>query len=113
MYDPWNATETAQKVAEKIEMVKVPMNTANLSEPLKRFDAAIRDGKLRHNGSKLLRWCIGNVVAKEDHNGNVFPRKSHEKLKIDPVVALVLAFVGWVASDEETSVYQERGLRIL
>lgn len=113
MYDPWNATETAQKVSEKIEMVKVPMNTANLSEPLKRFDAAIRDGKLRHNGSKLLRWCIGNVVAKEDHNGNVFPRKSHEKLKIDPVVALVLAFVGWVASDEETSVYQERGLRIL
>lgn len=113
MYDPWNATETAQKVAESLEMVKVPMNTANLSEPLKRMDSLIRSGKLRHNGSKLLRWCIGNVVAKEDHNGNVFPRKSHEKLKIDPVVAILLAFVGWVANEEPESVYSERGIRTL
>jgi phage terminase large subunit-like protein len=113
LYDPWNATETAQNLSDFIEAVKVPMNTGNLSEPMKKLDTLIREGKVRHNGSKLLRWCIGNVVAKEDHNGNVFPRKSHEKMKIDPVIAILLALVGWLASGEETSVYETRGIRKL
>lgn len=113
MYDPWNATETAQKLSDKLEMVKVAMNTGNLSEPMKKLDALIRSGKVRHNGSPLLRWCLGNVVAKEDHNGNVFPRKTHEKLKIDPIVALMMALLGWISSDDAGSVYEERGLRTL
>ena len=113
MYDPWNATKTAQDLSDKVEMVKVAMNTANLSEPMKTLDSLIRSGKFRHNGSKLLRWCAGNVVAKEDHNGNVFPRKTHEKMKIDPMVALLLALVGWISTGDETSVYEERGLRTL
>jgi len=113
MYDSWNATETAQKMSDKIEMVKVAMNTANLSEPMKKFDSLMREGKVKHNGSKLLRWCLGNVIGKEDHNGNVFPKKAHEKMKIDPIVAILLAVTGWLANGEETSVYESRGLRKL
>lgn len=113
MYDAWNATETAQKMSDKIEMVKMAMNTANFSEPMKKLDALMRTGKLEHNGSPLLRWCLGNVVAKEDHNGNVFPRKEHEKLKIDPIVALLMALAGWLQEPEDNSVYDTRGLRTL
>lgn len=114
MYDAWNATELAQRMSDKVEMVKVPMNTANLSEPMKKFDSLMRSGKIKHNGSKLLRWCVGNVIGKEDHNGNVFPRKSYEKMKIDPVVALLLALAGWVAAgDDGESVYEVRGIRKL
>lgn len=113
LYDAWNATETAQKLSSKIEMVKVAMNVANFSEPMKKLDALIRSGKVRHNGSPLLRWCIGNVVAKEDHNGNVFPRKSHVKLKIDPIVAILMAMAGWISSETEESVYETRGIRTL
>ena len=94
LYDAWNATETAQKLSSKIEMVKIGMNVANFSEPMKKLDAAIRKGLVRHNGSPLLRWCLGNVVAKEDHNGNVFPRKSHPAFKIDPIVAILMAVAG-------------------
>lgn len=114
LYDSWNATETAQRMSKDVEMVKVAMNTANLSEPMKKLDALMRSGKIKHNGSKLLRWCLGNVVGKEDHNGNVFPRKSHEKMKIDPIVALLLALAGWLAKpEEEGSVYETRGIRTL
>lgn len=113
MYDAWNATETSQRLSDKIEMVKVAMNVGNFSEPMKKLDALIRKGKVRHNGSPLLRWCLGNVVAKEDHNGNVFPRKSHEKLKIDPIIAILMAMAGWIAAGDEKSVYEERGLRVL
>lgn len=109
MYDAWNATETAQKLSDKMEMVKVAMNVANFSEPMKKLDALMREGKLEHNGSPMLRWCLGNVVAKEDHNGNVFPRKSHEKLKIDPIVAILMALAGWIGDDSGDSVYEERG----
>lgn len=113
MYDSWNATETAQKMSKTVEMVKVAMNTANLSEPMKKFDSLLREGKIKHNNSPLLRWCLGNVIGKEDNNGNVFPKKAHEKLKIDPIVALLLALAGWLASPDESSVYEERGILTL
>lgn len=113
LYDAWNATETAQRLSNKIEMVKIAMNTANLSEPMKKLDALMRSGKVKHVGSPLMRWCLGNVVAKEDHNGNVFPRKSHEKLKIDPIIATLMALAGWLQDEDLQSIYEERGIRIL
>jgi len=113
LYDAWNATETAQRLSGKIEMVKMAMNVSNFSEPMKKLDAAIRKGEVRHSGSPLLRWCLGNVVCKEDHNGNIFPRKSHEKLKIDPIVAILMAMAGWIQDTEEESVYEQSGIRTL
>lgn len=113
LYDAWNATESAQKLSSKIEMVKIAMNVANLSEPMKKLDALMRSGKLRHNGSPLVRWCLGNVVAKEDHNSNVYPRKSHVKLKIDPIIAILMALAGWLQTEEKDSIYETRGIRTL
>jgi phage terminase large subunit-like protein len=111
LYDTWNATEMAQKLSDKIEMVKFGMNTANLSEPMKKLDALMREGKIVHNGSPLVKWCIGNVVAKRDHNDNVFPRKSHVRLKIDPVIAILMALAGWLADENKESVYEHRPIR--
>jgi phage terminase large subunit-like protein len=113
LYDAWNATETAQKLSNKIEMVKISMNVANLSEPMKKLDAIMRSGLVRHKGAKLIRWSLANVVAKEDHNGNVFPRKSHVKLKIDPIVAALMGLAGWLQDKVTESVYEKRGIRVL
>jgi phage terminase large subunit-like protein len=110
LYDTWNATAMAQKLSGNIEMVKIAMNVANFSEPMKKLDALIRQGKVVHNGSPLLRWCLGNVVAKEDHNGNVYPRKSHVRLKIDPIVAILMALAGWLQDESKESIYEERGV---
>jgi phage terminase large subunit-like protein len=112
LYDPWNATSFAQDCQnERIEMVEFRMNTANLSEPTKNLDALIRQGKIRHNGSPLLRWCLGNVTAKEDAAGNVFPKKNNDKLKIDPIIALIMAVAAWMNEKEEVSNYATRGIR--
>ena len=112
-YDTWNATEMANNLAGKIEMVKFAMNTANFSEPMKKLDSLMREGKIVHNGSPLLRWCLGNVVAKRDHNDNVFPRKSHVKLKIDPIIAVLMSLGLWLADENKDSVYESRGIRTL
>ncbi len=113
-YDPWSATSFAQNLEKfRMNMVEFRFVTANLSEPTKNLDAMIRQGKIRHNGSPLLRWAFGNIVCKEDAAGNVFPKKSHEKLKIDPAIALIMAVACWLQHDQKESVYAERGVRIL
>lgn len=113
-YDPWNATSFAQDlVAARLPMCEFRFNTANLSEPTKNLDALIRQGKVRHNGSPLLRWCIGNVVCKIDAADNVFPKKNHERLKIDPVIAIIMAMAGHLQKEEKKSVYEARPLRFI
>jgi phage terminase large subunit-like protein len=77
------------------------------------MDALIRQGRFHHVGSPLMRWCLSNVVCKEDAAGNVYPRKTHEKLKIDLIIAAVMAMAGWIQEEENESVYETRGIRIL
>ena len=113
-YDPWSASQFSQTMsAEGIEMTEFKMNTGNVSEPLKFLDAIIRERKLRHNGCPVLRWCFGNVVVKEDHNGNIYFRKAHAKFKIDLAVAATMAIAGWIGEQEEESVYEKRGIIVL
>lgn len=110
-YDPWNAAQLAQNLEkDRISMVEFRMNTANLSSPTKFLDSLIRERKIRHVGSPLARWCIGNVTVKPDVAGNVFPRKNNERLKIDYAVALIMALAGWENQASESSVYEDRGI---
>jgi phage terminase large subunit-like protein len=113
-YDPWNATQFAQNLITKFfEMVEFRMNTANLSEPMKELDALIRKNEIEHCGNEVTSWCIGNVVAKYDQNDNVFPRKDNNDLKIDPVIAIIMALAGWIQEEDSKSVYEERDLIFL
>lgn len=110
-YDPWNATEFSQQMSkQRVEMTEFRMNTGNLSEPMKRLDALILEEEVEHNGGDLLAWCLSNVVAKEDANENVFPRKDHEDMKIDPIIAIIMAIAGWVNEEQKKSVYEERDM---
>ena len=114
--DPWSANETIIRLQQAgVNVFEFRMTVANLSEAMKTFDAMIREGKIRHNGSGLLRWCLSNVTAKYDANQNVFPRKNHERLKIDPIVALIMGLAGLLYDQEQkqTSIYESRGLRFL
>jgi len=114
MYDPWSASQFSQNMSTAgVEMTEFKMNTANVSEPLKFLDALIREKKIRHNGDPVIRWCFSNVVAKEDHNGNIYFRKSHPKFKIDLCVAATMAIAGWMQEQEKESIYESRGITIL
>ena len=113
-YDPWSATEMATRLMAKgLNMTEFRMNTSNQSEPTKRFQANIIEGTFTHNTEEMLEWCVGNVVGKYDAVGNVFPRKEHESLKIDPIIAAIMALAGWIADEEKESVYETRGIIIL
>ncbi len=112
LFDPWNATGFAQElIKERINCIEFRMNTGNLSEPTKQLDALMREGRIVHNGSPLLRWCLSNVVCKYDAADNVFPKKSHERLKIDPIIAILMALASWIQKDLKENVYESRGIR--
>ena len=112
LFDPWNCAAIAQELQqERFNMVEFRFNTANLSEPTKHLDALIRTKMFVYNGSPLLKWCIGNVVCKYDAADNVFPKKNDERLKIDPVIAIIMTIASWMQKKQEVSIYSTRGIR--
>lgn len=95
-FDPWNATYIQQELEAKYGddvVLTVPQTTQMFSDPMKELQAAVYAGRLHHNGDPVLAWAMSNVVVREGNNESVFPRKGpNEKLKIDPVSALLTGF---------------------
>ncbi len=74
--------------------------TQNLSPAIVELDAAMRAGRLTHDGTPVLAWCIGNVVGQEDRRGNLFPTKQRDGT-IDAAVALLMAVGRAQASESD------------
>ncbi len=82
-FDPWQSTMLAQKLTERgVVTIKYPQTTQNLSAPMKHLDARLGERTAFHDGSPVFEWCMGNVVAREDANENVFPRKERPPRKL-------------------------------
>ncbi len=112
-FDPWNASSLAQAVqkgtkAKAVEMLQI---AKVLSPPMKELDAAIADGRVHHQGNPVLAWMLGNVMAREDANENVLPRKEpgREENKIDGAVTAIMGIARAQVAEASTIVY--RGLR--
>lgn len=113
-YDPWAATQLAQRLAEqRVPVVEFRANTQNFSEPTKELDAAMRGGRIRHDGNGVLSWCIANVVGHYDARGNVYPRKARPENKIDAAVALIMGIARCMTHQSAASVYETRGLLVI
>ncbi len=98
--DPWQAAHLSQRLrAEGVNMVDFRTTTQNLSPAIVELEAAMRSGRLAHDGNPVLGRCIGNVVEQEDRRGNLFPTKQRDG-KIDAAVALLMAIGRAQASDD-------------
>ncbi|NDK37193.1 terminase TerL endonuclease subunit, partial [Rhodovulum sulfidophilum] len=64
---------------------------ASMSSPMKRFERAVAQGRLRHGGNPVLAWAVGNVHRDEDAAENIKPNKARSKGRIDPAVAAIMA----------------------
>ena len=68
---------------------RVPLHA---HEGARRADEARRWRRIHFVGATdVLRFCVGNVVSKQDARGNDYPRKERPESKIDAVTALLLA----------------------
>lgn len=91
-YDPWNALQLATNLGnDGAPMVEYRNTVQNFSDPMKSLEALVQDKRVNHDGNPVIRWMMGNVVAKLDAKDNIFPRKERYENKIDGVVALIMA----------------------
>lgn len=92
-FDPSNARSTAESLAQEgLVAATMGQNCANFNEPIHDFMAAIREGRVKHNGNNLLRWCVNNAVLIRDRHDRWMFDKRDSADKIDPVVAMIMAF---------------------
>lgn len=103
-FDAYNATQMIVHVNKELgrddAAIDVPMTVAHLSEPMKWLEARTKAGTLHHDGNPAMNWMMSNVVARVDHNDNVFPRKERHENKIDGVVASIMALGCMIRSEE-------------
>lgn len=95
-YDPYNATLFANQMAEDgYTTVEIRQGVRTLSEPTKTFRSMVASGKVVHDGSPLLTWCVMNAVTEADSNENIkLSKKNASDVKrIDLIAALVNAMV--------------------
>jgi phage terminase large subunit-like protein len=101
-YDPWRSTQMSQRLrAEGVPMLKFRATTQNFSPAIVEIDAAMRAGRLQHDGDPVFEWCLGSVVGKADRRGNLYTTKQRPDQKIDAAVALMMA-IGRAMSEEDS-----------
>lgn len=109
-FDPWNATEFSLDMANTygVNMIEVRQGFQTMSEPTKEMARIVLAGRLRHASNPVLRWMADNVVVRSDPAGNIKPDKEKSKMKIDGVVALIIALslaIKFPAQPKETSYF--------
>ncbi len=112
-FDRWNASQLVSELLdEDAPMVEVGMGYASMSAPMKWLEELILSQRLNHGGNPVLRWAASNVVVEMDAAGNIKPSKTKSDLRIDPVVALVIA-LSRAQNREELSVYDKQSMLVL
>ena len=89
--------------AEGVPMLEMRQTVANLSEPMKSFQALVLEGRMHHNGDPVLAWMVSNVVCHVDAKENIYPRKEFPENKIDGVVAGLMALNRALATTDQSA----------
>ncbi|MEZ5165695.1 MAG: terminase TerL endonuclease subunit [Acidimicrobiales bacterium] len=112
-FDPWNARQFAQQLQDDdgFSMVEVPQTMKSLAGGSHRLEQLVLQRALATDGSPVLRWMMGNAVARRDSDNRVRPDKAKSGQKIDAVSALVSAIA--VELDGETSAPVRRPVRLV
>lgn len=89
--DNWGGRLLFNELEENgLEVVEIAKNTKNFNAPMKELVAAIASGRFHHDGNPIMSWMVGNVMSKQDANGNDYPRKQKNAMKIDGAVCLLM-----------------------
>lgn len=95
-YDPANSRDFAQSLEpEGLECFKFYQNAGMYTEPITNFLSLLKRGRIRHDGNGLLAWAASNMVVvnvSRKASIQVMPDKSASPEKIDPIVAVIMAF---------------------
>ena len=86
------------------EMEKTPQGPITWSQPMKEMGAHFEEGRVNYNCNPILRWCLSNVQAKSANTKGIQtiqPEKISDNRRIDGMVSLLNAWVGYVKHYDE------------
>jgi len=105
-FDPYNAQQAGERISQEgIEAITMAQTTRHFNEPIGELRQAIIEGRVRHDGNPLLRWAVGNAVLVTDRQDRVMYAKDQCQEKIDPCVAMTMAFARCIAMPSRSSGY--------
>lgn len=90
------------------EMVKIAQGPFTWSQPMKELACALTDHIVNYNNNPVLRWCLANTGVKaqnKDGIETIQPVKLQTNRRIDGMVSLLNAWVGYVKHFEEYMPY--------
>nr|DAM00044.1 MAG TPA: Large Terminase [Caudoviricetes sp.] len=92
-YDPYNANSLIA-MAEKANypMLEVRQGTLTLNVPTRTFREQVFEQNIIHGKNTILTHAVNNAIIKEDNSGLQI-NKSKNSNKIDPIAALINAYV--------------------
>lgn len=102
--DPHGATCLLHELDDEgYNPVVIQQNFTGMSDSMKELEAAIKGGRIHHDGNPVLSWCIANVTGKymQGSDDVVRPTKEHPDKKIDGAVGLLMA-IGRAMDNHET-----------
>lgn len=93
-FDRWRMDVLKAELQRRgVELPLVPFGQGfkDMSPALDTLEAELLQGRLRHGGNPVLRWCAANAIATKDPAGNRKLDKSKDTGRIDGLVALTMA----------------------
>lgn len=91
-HDPYHAEQvTADLLDAGLNVIEVPQRTEFLNPAMRWIEVLFAENRIRFCGDPVFKWCILNVVVKEDAKECIFPRKISRAKKIDAAVGMIIA----------------------
>lgn len=101
-------------INEGINATSYAQTAGMMSPPIKEIERLVISGKLKHEGSPVMRWMVSNAKVKENQGEEVRIIRDSKKTKIDAVIAMIMS-IGDLMSDEtkeaaKTQIYKDRDI---
>lgn len=97
-YDSWNSPAWVEDMENRLgyknknNLLPVIMGAKTLSAPMKLLGADLSSKDIVYDNNPLMKWALTNVAIEVDKNENIRPLKNRQRQRIDPAVALLIAY---------------------
>jgi phage terminase large subunit-like protein len=96
-FDPWHADQLQIQLVQddgfpEGDVLEVSQTFAGMSSGCKEMEAVVLAGQVDAGDCPLMEWCVSNAVVMKDNKENIYPVKRRSRGRIDPVVAMAIAW---------------------
>lgn len=106
--------ETVSRLdADRLPAVLVAPTANNISEPMKKFQAAVRSLEVRHDGAGCVAWQMSNAIAVAGPDETIKAGSDDHSKRIDALRAFLAAYGMMLRGSKVRSPYEDHGLRVI